>query len=164
MCKVTHTKPLDRALWVSLLVALVIFTGCSTTVLPAPDVSGDTIKGKKVVAVSEQMLGTPYRYGGDTPRGFDCSGLVRFAYRQVGIDVPHSSRMLYKQSQKVPLNKLQPGDLLFFKIDKRTVSHVGIYTEGLSFIHAPSSGKRVKISRLDSNYWSTRLAAAGRFK
>ena len=155
---------LECAPLVSLFVALVFISGCSSKVLPTSDVSGETDKGKQIVEVSEQMLGAPYRYGGDTPRGFDCSGLVRYAYQRVGIDVPHSSRMLFKQSKKVPLNNLQPGDLLFFKINKRTISHVGIYTDGLSFIHAPSSGKKVKVSRLDSSYWSTRLAAAGRFR
>lgn len=147
----------------SLMTIVIVMTGCSTKILPAADLAGGTDTGKRVVAVSEQMLGAPYRYGGDTPQGFDCSGLVRYAYRKVGIEVPRSSRRLYKQSIKVPLNKLQPGDLLFFKINHRTISHVGIYTDNLIFIHAPSSGKNVRMARLDSDYWSTRLVGAGRF-
>ena len=150
-------------LTLSFLAVVLVSAGCSSKVLPSADLSGGTDAGKQVVAISEQMLGAPYRYGGESPQGFDCSGLVRYAYRQVGIKVPHSSQMLYKQAAKVPLNKLQPGDLLFFKINHRTISHVGIYTEGMNFIHAPSSGKKVKIASLDSNYWSTRLAGAGRF-
>ena len=148
---------------ISLLAALIVSPGCSPKILPASDLSGGTDAGMRIVAISEQMLGTPYRYGGESPQGFDCSGLVRYAYRQVGIEVPRSSRMLYRQATNVPLNKLQPGDLLFFKIDYRSISHVGIYTKNLNFIHAPSSGKKVKISRLDSNYWAPRLAGAGRF-
>ena len=147
----------------SLVVVFLFISGCSSKVVPLSDSSKGSDTGKRVVAISEQMLGSPYSYGGDSPEGFDCSGLVRYVYRQVGIEVPHSSQKLYQQSTKIPFNKLQPGDLLFFKIDFKTISHVGIFTESLNFIHASSNGKKVKISRRDSNYWSKRLAGAGRF-
>ena len=157
------THGLKLTVTYSLLIVLMFISGCSSKIVPLSDSSGGSDTGKRVVAISEQMLGSPYSYGGDAPEGFDCSGLVRYVYRQVGIEVPHSSQMLYQQSIKIPINKLQPGDLLFFKIDLKTISHVGIFTEGLNFIHAPSNGKKVKNSRLDSNYWSKRLAGAGRF-
>ena len=148
----------------SLAIVFLSISGCSSKIAPFSDSSKGSDTGTRVAAISEKMIGSPYSYGGDSPEGFDCSGLVRYVYRQAGIAVPHSSRMLYQQSIKVPINKLQPGDLLFFKIDYKTISHVGIFTEGLSFIHAPSNGKKVKISRLDSTYWAERLAGAGRFR
>ena len=148
----------------SLTIVFLFMSGCSSRVAPSSDSSKGSDTGNRVVAISEQMIGSPYSYGGDSPEGFDCSGLVRYVYRQVGIAVPHSSRMLYQQSINIPINKLQPGDLLFFRIDYKNISHVGIFTEGLSFIHAPSNGKKVKISRLDSTYWAERLAGAGRFR
>ena len=119
--------------------------------------------GKLIVSITETLIGSPYRFGGDTPRGFDCSGLVHYVYNQVGIEVPRSSRMLHHKAKKVPVDKLQPGDLLFFKINGKTVSHVAIYSKNGQFIHAPSSGKTVSTASLNSRYWSVRFAGAGRF-
>ena len=119
--------------------------------------------GKQIVAISKQLIGSPYRYGGESPKGFDCSGLIRYVYRQIGITVPHSSSLLYQKSRKVRLNNLQPGDLLFFHISDKKISHVGIYTTKRQFIHAPSSGKSVSVAKLDNPYWEKRLIAAGRF-
>lgn len=114
-------------------------------------------------SIAATLVGTPYRYGGSTPRGFDCSGLVYYAYRKAGIRVPRTTRAQLNRAQRVPLAQLQPGDLLFFRLDRSGVSHVGIYTGNGHFIHAPSSGKRVSYAAMHDPYWQQRLIAAGRY-
>lgn len=145
------------------ITAILLLSGCASgnkTLLADKHANG---KGKQLAAISRELIGAPYRYGGESPGGFDCSGLVRYVYRQIGITVPHSSRLLYQQAKRVHLGNLQPGDLLFFRISEKKISHVGIYTSDRQFIHAPSSGKKVSIAHIDSLYWEKRLIAAGRF-
>jgi cell wall-associated NlpC family hydrolase len=108
------------------------------------------------------MIGAPYRYGGTSPRGFDCSGLVYYAYSKVGIDAPRSTAEQYRQARRIQVSQLQPGDLIFFKISGNRVSHVGIYAGNDRFIHSPSSGKSVAYASLKNPYWRARLAGAGR--
>ena len=145
------------------LTGLVLLVGCSSGASQAVYQNKSDTTGKQIVAYSRELIGSPYRYGGESPTGFDCSGLVRYVYGKVGITVPHSSRLLYQQSRKVSLKHLQPGDLLFFNISRNKISHVGIYAARGSFIHAPSSGKRVSVARLNNPYWEKRLVGAGRF-
>ncbi len=116
-----------------------------------------------VIGTARKMLGAPYRFGGATPSGFDCSGLVSYVYRSAGIRVPRSSNEQFRQSAPVSLQNLRPGDLLFFRLSPPKVSHVGIYDRDGRFIHAPSSGKRVSYASLDNPYWKEHLVAAGRF-
>ena len=97
----------------------------------------------------------PYAWGGDSPSGFDCSGLVRFAYLQVGISLPHSSYALYGVGRPVARSKLMPGDLLFFD----GLGHVGLYIGNDEFVHAPHTGDVVKISSLAGWYDSTYVGA-----
>ncbi len=120
--------------------------------------------GLSIIKTARQMLGAPYRYGGSTPRGFDCSGLVRYSYRQAGIQVPRTSSEQYRHAAKISVTQLQPGDLLFFRLQPPKVSHVGIYDRGGRFIHAPSSGKSVSYASLDNPYWRQHLIGAGRFR
>jgi len=109
------------------------------------------------------MLGAPYHYGGSSPRGFDCSGLVYYAFREAGIRVPRTTRAQLRHAQQVPLSQIIPGDLLFFRQRFRRVSHVGIYAGDGWFIHAPSRGKRVSYESMQSSYWKPRLVTAGRY-
>jgi len=109
------------------------------------------------------MLGTPYRYGGSSPHGFDCSGLVYYSYRRAGIHVPRTTYAQMNAANRVRLRDLAAGDLLFFRLGRQPVSHVAIYTGDGQFIHAPSSGKRVSYGSMSDVYWKTRLVAAGRF-
>ena len=146
-----------------LLAGLGVLTGCSSALTQNASQSRSDTTGEQIVAFSRELIGSPYRYGGESPSGFDCSGLVRYVYRKVGITVPHSSRLIYQRSRKVSLDHLQPGDLLFFNVFRNKISHVGIYTESGKFIHAPSSGKRVSMARLSNPYWEKRLVGAGRF-
>ena len=113
-------------------------------------------------AIATKMLGKPYRYGGAAPSGFDCSGLVYYAYHKAGYKVPRTSQQQYRDSLPVKKNHIREGDLLFFRIEGK-VSHVGVYLGNNRFIHAPSSGKRVSIASLDEPYWKERLTKTGRF-
>ncbi len=108
-----------------------------------------------VVGVAMQYLGTPYVWGGASPGGFDCSGLVMYAYQQVGISLPHSSYAQYGAGVSVSRDELQPGDLVFFD----GLGHVGIYVGGGSFIHAPHTGDVVKISSMSGWYASSYVGA-----
>ena len=103
-----------------------------------------------VVGVAMRYLGVPYVWGGSTPRGFDCSGLVMYAFAQIGVSVPHSSYAQYGMGTPVSMSQLQAGDLVFFA----GASHVGIYIGGGQFIHAPHTGDVVKISSLTGWYAS----------
>jgi peptidoglycan DL-endopeptidase CwlO len=108
--------------------------------------------GNDVVAIAMQYLGTPYVWGGASPGGFDCSGLVVFAYSQLGISLPHYTGALWNVGTPVSSDQLEPGDLVFFY----GLGHVGIYIGGGQFIHAPHTGDVVKISSLsDGGYASS---------
>jgi murein DD-endopeptidase len=109
------------------------------------------------------MLGAPYRYGGSSPRGFDCSGLVYYAFRETGFRVPRTTGAQLRHSRPVTLSQLLPGDLLFFRQRSSRVSHVGIYVGNDWFIHAPSRGKRVSYESMQNHYWKSRLVTAGRY-
>ncbi len=111
--------------------------------------------------IAKSMIGQPYRYGGQSPRGFDCSGLVWYSYKKVGVNTARTSKELRKQAKKISRKKMKAGDLVFFKGWVRT-GHVGIYIGDGRFIHAPSSGKKVKIDRMDSGYWDKHFKSAGR--
>ena len=99
------------------------------------------------------MLGVPYRYGGTDPGGFDCSGLVQYSFNRVGVKLPRTSREIFRISQRVYPQKIEPGDLVFSAISANKISHVGIYTGQNHFIHSPSSGKGVSYARMDNPYW-----------
>ena len=88
------------------------------------------------------QLGVPYRWGGASPSGFDCSGLASWAYAQIGKSVPHYTVAAYNAFPKVPADQLQPGDLVFF----RGLGHMGIYIGGGQYVHAPQTGDVVKVS------------------
>ncbi len=104
-----------------------------------------------VVGIAMRYLGVPYVWGGSTPRGFDCSGLVMYVFAQIGVSLPHSSYAQFGMGTPVSLGELQPGDLVFFA----GASHVGIYIGGGQFIHAPHTGTVVQISTLSGWYAAT---------
>jgi cell wall-associated NlpC family hydrolase len=124
-----------------------------TATAPPPVAPPPTHGG--VVGIAMQYLGTPYVWGGASPGGFDCSGLVMYVFAQVGISLPHSSYAQYGMGSPVARSDLQPGDLVFFD----GLGHVGIYVGGGSFIHAPHTGDVVKISSLSGWYASTYVGA-----
>jgi cell wall-associated NlpC family hydrolase len=106
----------------------------------------------RVVAIALRYLGTPYRWAGSSPSGFDCSGFVMYVYGRIGIGLPHNSAMLWGVGRPVARKDLQPGDLVFFN----GLGHAGIYVGRGSLVHSPHSGDVVKISRLsESSYRRT---------
>ena len=119
-------------------------------------------KGEQIADIAHSLLGIPYKYGGASPKGFDCSGLVYYTHGKLGIRTPRTSIQQYKTAKNIKLNELQSGDLVFFTLNKATVSHVGIYVGNGRFIHAPKSGKRVKENNISDGYWLPRIISAGR--
>lgn len=117
----------------------------------------------ELVKTAKRFIGIPYRWGGTTAEdGFDCSGLTMVAYRLNGLNLPRVSRSQYQAGKSVAKSKLRPGDLVFFatKGGKR-VTHVGMYAGNGEFIHAPRTGKNVRIEKL-SNKFFTRTYVGGR--
>jgi murein DD-endopeptidase len=108
------------------------------------------------------MVGKPYRFGGSSPAGFDCSGLVQYSYRQAGVALPRNTDQQRSVSRLVKVADLRRGDLLFFNQEGKKYGHLGIYIGDGKFIHAPSSGKSVRSDRLDSPYWKKHLSEARR--
>lgn len=117
--------------------------------------------GEHAAVVAVRQLGVPYRYGGSASDGFDCSGLVHYAYSKAGKTIPRTTSGQWSKLQPVAAGKLQVGDLLFFNIDGK-VAHVGLYLGSRRFVHAPSSGREVTIEELDSNYYRRAFVRGGR--
>lgn len=113
---------------------------------------GGTASGQaaKLIARAKEFIGTPYRWGGSGPLGFDCSGFTQFLYRELGINLPRVSAQQGTYGKRIGLNELRPGDLVFWDNSSRNVGadHVAIYIGDGMVIHAPKPGDRVKISKL----------------
>lgn len=125
-----------------------LLTGCASD--PVATGSGRN-EAERASAIAASMVGKPYRYGGHNPdRGFDCSGLVYFSFQRAGMSVPRSTETQRQRSRKVAAASLARGDLVFFNQEGKFSSHVGIYLGKGRFVHAPSSGKKVRIEPLGS--------------
>jgi cell wall-associated NlpC family hydrolase len=104
-----------------------------------------------VVGIAMQYLGVPYVWGGMSPAGFDCSGLISYVYGQVGVSLPHHAASQFNHGSPVDRGSLEPGDLVFFD----GLGHAGIYIGGDQFIHAPHTGDVVKISSLSDSWYAS---------
>ena len=125
------------------------------SILPEPELP----KGERAVRFALEEVGVPYRWGGESPEtGFDCSGLVRWAYGRVGIDLPHNSYALYGEGKRVPSSRMAPGDILFFE----GLGHVGLYLGKGRMVHAPETGRNVEVVRLTATNYGSRLLGARR--
>ena len=145
------------------LLAAILLTGCvkrSRPNLPPP--TPPPASGATVVAFARSLIGTPYRNGGAEPGGFDCSGFTQYVFAQFGAALPRT--VLEQAAAGDPVNRqdLREGDLVFFAIDGRTISHVGIAVSADRFVHAPSSRGSVREESLGVAYWQTSYAAARR--
>lgn len=162
----------------ALLAALVLLAGCGRDQVrptPTPGVAGSTrdwpvvpagdpAAANAVLMRAISLVGTPYRYGGNTPEGgFDCSGLVNYVFRDMlDLRLPRTSRELAAyQGPKVEPRHLAAADLVFFGSGGQ-VSHVGIYVGEGRFVHAPSTGGTVRLDHLDGSYWRRHYSGARR--
>jgi probable lipoprotein NlpC len=120
----------------------------------------------KVIAAAKKYENAPYRYGGMTASGMDCSGFICLSFKDaIGVTLPRSASGLYSWVEKIPVERAQPGDLLFFKTDNTgNITHVALYLGDRRFIHSTSAGPHTGViySTLDENYWSRTFVGAGR--
>ena len=124
-----------------------------------PPVPRPPSKGERAARIALEAVGTPYRWGGESPSGgFDCSGLVRWAYGRVGVDLPHNSYALYSVGRRIPRNDMEVGDVLFFE----GLGHVGLYLGEGRMVHAPQTGRDVEVVRLATTSYGSRLIGARR--
>jgi cell wall-associated NlpC family hydrolase len=166
MIAIRSALPLLKS--IMLILAVSELSGCATSEKPAITslTSGPAILQPNNTAAREalQLQGHPYVPGGESPgEGFDCSGLVHYVYKKQGINLPRDTWSLAHNLPAVGLEQRQPGDLVFFDINTKPLSHVGIYVGQDKFIHAPSSqSKRVMLSDLKHPYWQSRFTAVRR--
>lgn len=143
------------------LFTLLLLAGCASkeiTAVPASSVqAGISMERALILSHAQQAIGTPYRFGGNTPEGLDCSGLVEMTYRAAGIRVPRTADDQFRALPSVDAPR--PGDLLFFG-DGAKATHVGIYGGNRQMIHAPGSGRAVVSVPLDVDYWNQRFLGA----
>src|SRR5215470_3284953 len=149
--------------------ALALLGACATTAvqrspqaMPSqPPAVADSVAGRAADSALA-MLGKPYRRSGNTPAGFDCSGLVQYSYSRVGVTLPRETQAQRQQGREVPASDLRRGDLVFFDQEGKKSSHVGIYIGQGRFVHAPSTGGRVRTDGLEADYWRSHFVEARR--
>lgn len=161
----------------SLLLALTLaFTGLQSAlandpVEPQLEVSPGFSKLDEYSSAAQQLvdealdyLGVRYRFGGTSPEtGLDCSGLVLNVFRNaIGFDLPRTASEMARMGDKIGRQDLKPGDLVFFNTMRRAFSHVGIYLGNGKFVHAPSSGGKVRVEAISTGYWAKRFNGARR--
>ena len=117
---------------------------------------------QEIVQFAKSFLGTPYRTGGTTRNGVDCSGLVMSVYGHFDVSLPRTSRAQSRTGEPVDRSAVEPGDLVFFRTGRQPVSHVGIYIGGGRFIHASTSARQVRIDALNDDYFRNRYVTARR--
>ncbi|MGC4376727.1 C40 family peptidase [Fictibacillus sp. Mic-4] len=141
-----------------LLAATILFSPFSNSAYAAK-----ASKGEQIASFARTLEGKPYKYGGTTVKGFDASGFTQYVYKQaVNATLPRTIDQQYKNKNavSVPQKKLQPGDLVFFKLDGKNVSFAGIYLGKDQFIAATTKG--VKVQSLSTKYWKSTYADAKR--
>jgi murein DD-endopeptidase len=125
-------------------------------------VRADNATAQLAAEYARGLIGKPYKYGGNSPAGFDCSGLVQYSYALAGLAVPRTTDLQRQSSVAIDSQSLRAGDLIFFDQEGKKSSHVGIYIGDARFVHAPSSGKRVRVDSLDARYWQKHFVGARR--
>jgi cell wall-associated NlpC family hydrolase len=179
----TNRRPPRRVALPALIVLALLPVGCATTAattppaafpgapappIPSPDVPvpHDVPVVESVVETALELLGQPYRLGGDAPDvGFDCSGLIRYSFGQHLIDVPRTVVEQFAAGRPVDPRDVRRGDLIFFSTIGPGATHVGIALGSAAdprFVHAPSTGGVVRVERFDSAYWRSRFVGVRR--
>ncbi|HET8899577.1 MAG TPA: C40 family peptidase [Rhodanobacteraceae bacterium] len=152
--------PNARIRLAALAAALLLLAGCASAPAKPP-----TAEANDVLFRAIGLVGTPYRWGGNTPKtGFDCSGLVGYVYRTAaGLTLPRTSRAMSQiDAPRIQRDQLAAGDLVFFHGRGKRVDHVGIYVGNGRFVHAPNTGGEVRLDRLDAPYWRQHFLYARR--
>jgi cell wall-associated NlpC family hydrolase len=155
--------------WIAVVWTCALLGACSVsrprpaepTVIAPAHHAGD-INANDILFRAISLVGTPYRYGGNTPQsGFDCSGLVGYVFGDVaGIALPRTARQIGEiHAPKIPRDRLESGDLVLFGT-AHEVTHVGIYVGKGRFVHAPNEGGTVRLDYLDSPYWTDHYTGA----
>ena len=121
--------------------------------------------GNRIASIAAQYEGAPYKYGGTTPAGFDCSGYTSYIYKKAGITIPRTTSLQYSSGSSVAKSELRRGDLVFFMRWPLIGMilppyHVGIYVGNSKFIHAPSTGGSVRYDSLNNSYWKSHYKGA----
>lgn len=146
-----------------LLIAVLLLSACSSVKndMRAP---GSFAASRSLTSYARSLIGVPYKYGGSSPdSGFDCSGFVGHVFRRsLGISLPRTAQQLSRKGQPIRIAELREGDLVFYDTNNQNYSHVGIFLGGDRFIHAPSSGGRVRIENMTLDYWQRHFNGARR--
>jgi murein DD-endopeptidase len=152
-------------LWIAILLTMMaMLSGCASSpeIPEQATVRASNEVASKAVDYAREMLGKPYKYAGDTPAGFDCSGLVKYSYGRAGLSMPRDTQAQHRMSVLVSMRSLREGDLLFFDQEGKKKSHVGMYIGNGRFIHAPSSGGKVRTDSINAEFWKKHLVEARR--
>ena len=156
-------KSFRPVLMLSVVFALAACAGSPPRVASATAAaSSDNVDVSRAADHALAMVGAPYRYGGVDPGGFDCSGLVHYSFRKIGIALPRDTYSLREVGVEIDMDDLAKGDLVFFDQEGKKSSHVGIYLGDGRFVHAPSSGGRVRTDSLSAEFWRKHFVEARR--
>lgn len=140
------------------LLTVLVFGG----IIGLPDQASAAANPSAIVNFGKKFVGTPYSFGGNNPKGFDCSGFITYTYKNNGISLPRTAAEQFNRGEAVDRKQLQAGDLVFFQTYKKGASHVGIYIGDNKFLHADTS-KGIAVSSLnDPYYWKSRYLGARR--
>lgn len=148
--------------WIAILMALSIGTGLAgcgsgrTLIKVEPEIR------HRIVLDALGQVGRPYRYGGATPDGFDCSGLIQYIFAQSGIRIPRTTLEQRAIGVEIDEDDILPGDLLFYRFGSGRVDHVALYLGDGQAIHAPASGRSIIVASVDLKYWRQRFVEAVR--
>ena len=154
-----------RSIWVTGMLLLILgsLNGCGLMQKDDPD-PRSSVKGQAVLKTAYTQMGKRYRLGGESPRqGFDCSGLIWWAYQKHGVEVPRITSDQAKAGRSVPKHKAAPGDIVVFRTSQAPRGlHTGIYAGGNTFIHSPRKGERVRVESMEVPYWKNKLTSVRR--
>ncbi len=145
-----------------LVLLMLLLTACSST--RAPESGQQYAGGDDLIPYAKSLIGTPYRYGGNSPStGFDCSGFVDHVFSHTrGVKLPRTAKAISRVGRRIKATQLEPGDLVFYSTQGTPYSHVGIFVGNGKFIHSPSTGKRVEIVDMANRYWQEHYNGARR--